>query len=100
MIAKERGRECKEDAMTSGSLILTKREFILMSAAGIAAPLLTNHSALASEPRVTEDAKAANKSHADYQDPKCNGCQVCRIFFSNCLAVNNRLCWCDPAGSD
>jgi hypothetical protein len=86
--------------MTSDGLIWTRRKFMLISAMGVAAPLLTNLSDLAPEAKAAEEPKPAKKDNADYTDPKCKGCQVCTIFFSNCLAVNNRLCWCEPARSE
>ena len=87
--------------MTSGSLNWTRRKFILISAAGVAvAPLLTNLPDLVPEAKAAEEPKIAKKENIDCDNPKCRGCQMCTIFFSNCLAVNNRVCWCEPARSD
>jgi hypothetical protein len=87
-----------EDIMTFENLKLTRRRFMLVSAAGVAAPLLTSLADLAPEAGAAEEPKAAKEDNADYSNPECNGCQVCTIFYSNCLAVNNRLCWCEAAG--
>jgi hypothetical protein len=86
--------------MTSANQDLTRREFMLVSAAAVAAPLLTDLSGLVPEAKAVEEAKADKKGNIDHIDPKCNGCQVCTIFFSNCLILNNRRCWCEPAGGE
>jgi hypothetical protein len=84
--------------MTSGSSNWTRRKFMLVSAAGVvAAPLLTNLSDLAPEAKAAEEVKRAKRNDAGEDNPKCKGCQMCTIFYSNCLALNNRVCWCDPA---
>lgn len=83
--------------MSSAGLNLTRRRFMLISALGVAAPLLTNLAVLVSESKEALEAKAAKKENSDYANPKCKGCQLCTIFFSNCLAVNNRVCWREPA---
>lgn len=71
---------------------------MLVSAAGVvAAPLLTNLSDLAPEAKAAEEVKPAKRDDAGEDNPKCKGCQMCTIFYSNCLALNNRVCWCDPA---
>lgn len=80
--------------MTSETFILTRRKFILIGSVAVAAPLLIDLSNLGPK------AKAAKENDIDYIYPDCNGCQVCTIFFSNCRALNNRVCWCEPAGSD
>ena len=85
--------------MTSAGLNLTRRRFMLVSAAGVAAPLLINLSVLVPEAKAAEEAKADKKYNTDYTNPKCKGCRMCTIFFSNCLAVNDRVCWCEPARS-
>ena len=90
----------KEDVMTSVILDLTRRKFMLVSAAAVAVPLLTDLSGLIPEDGTAAEAKEAKKSNADFDNSKCNGCQVCTIYFSNCLALNNRICWCENAGSD
>ena len=86
--------------MPSESLNWTRRKFILLSAVGVAAPLLTNLSGLVPESKANKEAKAAKKGHTDYVNPKCKGCQVCTIFFSVCLTLNHQLCWCEPARFD
>jgi len=68
---------------------------MLVSAAGVAvAPLLTN---LPPDAKTAEEVKAGKKEHTDCDKPKCKGCQVCTILFSNCLILNNRVCWCEQA---
>jgi hypothetical protein len=84
--------------MTSEGLNLTRRRFMLVSAAVVATPLLPNLLVLVPEAKAAEEPKAAKKDNADYTNPKCSGCQMCTIFYSNCLAINNRLCWCEAAG--
>jgi hypothetical protein len=73
---------------------------MLVSAAAIVAPMLTDLSGLVPEARAAEEAKTDKKDNIGYIKPECNGCQVCTIFFSVCLAVNNRVCWCDTKGFD
>ena len=85
--------------MTSVDSNLTRRRFILVSAAVAAAPLLKDLSGLIPEAKAAEEPKAAEKGDTDI-NPKCNGCQVCTIFFSVCLTLNNRVCWCDTKGCD
>jgi hypothetical protein len=88
-----------EDIMTSESLNWSRRKFMLVSAAGVvAAPLLTNLSDLVPEGKAAEEVKATEKENTDYDNPRCRGCQMCTIFYSNCLTLNNRVCWCEPAG--
>jgi hypothetical protein len=71
---------------------------MLVSAAGVAgAPLLTNLPHLTPDAKAAAEVKAANKENADCDNPKCKGCQVCTILFSNCLFLNNRVCWCEQA---
>jgi hypothetical protein len=94
----DRGDKIGEDIMTSGSLNWTRRKFILVSAAGVAvAPLLTNLSGPVPGAKAAEEPKTVKKENIDWDDLKCRGCQMCTIFYSNCLAVNNRVCWCEPA---
>jgi hypothetical protein len=84
--------------MTSENLNWTRRKFMLVSTAGIAAAsLLTNLSKLAPEAEAAVEVKPAKKENTDYDNPKCKGCQMCMIFYSNCLALNNRVCWCESA---
>ena len=83
--------------MTSTSLYWTRRKFMLVSSMAVAAPMLTNLSDLVPEAKAAEEVKTAKKENTIYDDTKCEGCQVCRIFFSNCRELNNRVCWCEPA---
>jgi hypothetical protein len=84
--------------MTPGYANWTRRKFMLASAAGIAvAPLWANLSEPDPEAKADEQAKAGNKEDAVYDNPQCERCQVCTIFYSNCLALNNRICWREPA---
>ena len=73
---------------------------MLVSAAAVTAPLLTNLSDLVPEAKPVEGAKKSKKIDTDYINPKCEGCQVCAIFFSDCLTLNNRVCWCETAGPE
>jgi hypothetical protein len=84
--------------MTSESLKWTRRKFIFVSAAGVAAvPLLTDLSGLLPEAEAAEVVKTGKKENTGYDNPKCKGCQMCTIFYSNCLTLNNRVCWCETA---
>jgi hypothetical protein len=87
--------------MTSGSSNWTRRKFMLVSAAGVvAAPLLTNITDLVPKAKAAGEVKTAKKDNAVYDNPKCKGCQMCTIFYSNCLTLNNRVCWCEPARAE
>lgn len=86
--------------MTSASLNLTRRKFMLVSAAAVTAPLLTNLSGLVPKAKAFKEVKTVKNGDNDYINPKCDGCQVCTIFFSVCLTLNDRVCWCEPARSD
>lgn len=86
--------------MTTAGLNFTRRKFLLISAAVVAAPMLTDLSGLFAEAKPAEEAKESQKDNIDYDDAKCKGCQLCTIFFSNCLLLNNRVCWRESAGSD
>ena len=85
--------------MTTDGLNFTRRKFMLISAVAVAAPMLTDLSGLVPEAKPAEEAKEAKKDNIDYDDAKCKGCQVCTIFFSNCLLLNNRVCWCESSVS-
>jgi hypothetical protein len=85
--------------MSEPSLNLTRRELISVSSAAIASTLLLNLAGKKPEAKAAETKEAA-KNDINYANPKCKGCQVCKIYYSNCLALNNRLCWCEPAESD
>ena len=50
--------------------------------------------------KAAKETEATKEDNIDYIDPICNGCQVCTIFFSVCLTLNDRVCWCDLKGSD
>jgi hypothetical protein len=86
--------------MNSAGSSLSRRQFMLLSAAGVAVSLLTDLLGLVPKAKGSEEAKPARKDNADRADPKCRGCQVCTIFYSNCLTLNNRLCWCETAKID
>ena len=86
--------------MTSAKFNLTRRKFMLVSAAAVAAPMLTDLSGLVPEAGSAEEPKEAKKGDVDFNNSKCNGCQICTIYFSNCLALNNRICWRETADSD
>jgi len=86
--------------MTSLNLTLTRRKFMLLSAVGFTAPLLISLSGLAAEAETPVETISVKKEIIEDANKKCKGCRMCTIFFSNCLAVNNRVCWCDPARSD
>jgi len=86
--------------MTTAGLNLTRRKFMLASAVVVAAPLLTNLSGLVPDADAAEEAKAANIDKTGYTNSKCKGCQMCTIFYSNCLTLNNRVCWCEPARAE
>ena len=84
----------KEDIMT---LNWTRRKFMLVSASGVmVAPLLINPPHLITEAKTDQEVKTAKKENPDYRNHKCQGCNVCSIFYSNCNALNNRGCWCEP----
>jgi hypothetical protein len=84
--------------MSSGSSNWTRRKFMFVSAAGVVAtPLLTNLSDMVPEARAAKEVNPAKKENAGYDNPKCKGCQMCTIFYSNCLTLNNRVCWCELA---
>lgn len=83
--------------MTSGNINWTRRKFILISAAGVvAAPVLAKLPDLALETKAAEEVKTTRQKNPVYDNPKCKGCQMCTIFYSNCLTLNNRVCWCEP----
>ena len=86
--------------MTSPISNMTRRKFILLSSVALAAPLLTDLTYLIPESEAAINTKPDQKSNEDDINPKCDGCQVCTIFFSVCLTVNNRVCWCDVKGND
>ncbi len=86
--------------MNSAGSNLSRRKFMLLSAAGVTVPLLTDLSGLVPKAKGSEEAKPAGKHNEGYTDPRCSGCRVCTIFYSNCLTLNNRLCWCETAKID
>jgi hypothetical protein len=73
---------------------------MIVSAAAVTAPLLPNLLVPVPEAKPVEEIKTPKKVDTDYSNPKCEGCQVCTIFFSDCLTLNNRVCWCESARSD
>ena len=70
---------------------------MFISAAGVAAaPLLTRLPDLVPVAVATEMPKPA----VDHGNIKCRGCQLCTIFYSNCLALNDRVCWRDASPAE
>lgn len=86
--------------MNAAGLNLSRRKFMLVSAVGVAVPLLTDLSGLVPNAKAVEEATPAKRDSDEHTNPKCRGCQVCTIFYSNCLTLNNRLCWCEAAKID
>jgi hypothetical protein len=84
--------------MREPSLSITRRRLVFVTSSAIASTLLLNPAGQKPEAMAAETKGAGDNTNSE--NPKCRGCQVCTIFFSNCLAVNNRLCWCEPARSD
>jgi len=84
--------------MIESNLSLTRRKLIFVTPSLIASTLLLNSAGKESEAMVVETKQTGN--NIDSTNPECKGCQVCRIYYSNCLALNNRLCWCQPVGPD
>jgi hypothetical protein len=79
----------------------SRRKFMIASAVGVGAqPLLAQVSKLVPEARGIPEAKAAEVPKPDrkFDDSKCKGCHVCRIMYSNSMALNNRICWLEAAG--
>lgn len=86
--------------MTEKSLNLTRRDFMLASAAAVSVPVLTNLSGLVPKAGADEVAKAAIKNDLEPLNPNCRNCQVCAIFFSNCHSLNGHHCWCNSVRFD
>ena len=70
---------------------------MVVAALGAAAPLLADMPGPAPEARAAGKTIAAKDQDSGYVNPKCKGCRMCTIFYSNCLALNNRICWRDSA---
>jgi len=83
--------------MTLEGFHLTRRKFMLLTAATLTTPLLLEQPGFRLKQGSQGVVMAAEKHNADFDIPGCKGCRVCMIFYSNCLAVNNRLCWCEYA---
>ncbi len=87
--------------MASENPTWTRRKFIMTGAAGIVAtPLLaTLPNLIIPKAEAVGSFKPAEKASPDFDHSKCKGCQACTILFSDCLALNNRVCWCETAES-
>jgi hypothetical protein len=95
-IGSQQDKVPREDIMASESPIWTRRRFMIISAAGIVAlPLLGNLTDPMPEANASEGQDAVRETDGVNNNPKCKGCQVCTIFYSNCLVLNNRVCWCE-----
>jgi ferredoxin len=82
--------------MTSESLGLTRRKFMMVGSAAIASPLLLNvagsmAASKTAETKTTETGIAAKGTKIYYINEGCVGCQACRTFcpaqairFGNC----------------
>jgi ferredoxin len=71
--------------MTSGSLGLTRRKFMIMGSAAIASPLLLNvagsmAAGKTAETKTTETGIAPKGTKIYYIGDGCVGCQVCKTF--------------------
>jgi hypothetical protein len=82
--------------MDSGKSNWTRRKFMLVGAAGVAAaPLFVKLYEMTAQAKTVQDEKTVKREDSIYDNPKCKGCQMCTILYSNCLALNNRVCWCE-----
>jgi hypothetical protein len=89
--------------MDSEKMTVTRRDFIFASAIVVSSPMFPYLPMFsAGEAKAAEVAAAVAEKPFDHDHSKCNGCQVCTILYSDCLAVNNRVCWCgtNMGGSD
>ena len=72
---------------------------MLLCVSGVAAPFLPDLSGPAYRAEAANKTNEANRNNTEYTNPNCKGCQICTIFYSNSLALNNRHCWCETARS-
>lgn len=79
----------------SESSKLTRREFVIVGAAAVSAPFLGNLPVLVPAAEAVEALAPDPKDETAFDSSRCNGCQMCTIFFSVCPAVHNRVCWCE-----
>lgn len=86
----------------------SRRKFMVASAVGVGAPpLLAELSNLVPEARAVVVSEAdppgvpnPAAEHNRHDRSKCRGCQVCKIMYSNCMTLNNRVCWCETAAGE
>lgn len=86
--------------MASASFNWTRRRFVIVGAAGVvAAPLLATLPNLIPKAEAVGTTEPSEKANPDFDHSKCKGCQACTILFSNCLELNNCICWYETAGA-
>jgi anaerobic selenocysteine-containing dehydrogenase len=89
----------------------SRRKFMVASAVGVgASPLVAQLSNLVPETKALPGAGASvapkagtpavQKPAGGHDRSKCRGCQVCKIMYSNCMALNNRICWCETPAEE
>jgi hypothetical protein len=88
--------------MDSKNGAVTRRDFIIASALVVSLPVIPSLPVLTTGEAEAVEIAAVKESPFDHDHLKCNGCQVCTILYSDCLKVNNRVCWCsiNKGGSD
>ena len=73
---------------------------MVVAALGAAAPLLADLPGTAQEARAAGKTMVSKDQDSGNANPRCKGCRMCTIFYSNCLALNNRVCWRENAVTD